>query len=316
MMADSLNLPGLTLQQLAYLDAVARHPTWGEAANELLVSPSALSQGLAELEKRLGLTLFDWEGRRRVLRPEAGEVVRYAQQVLAQTNDLIRWIARTRTGTVGSIRVGMIDAAAIHHLPNQLRAFRRDHPDVSIHLVVAPSGALLEQLAHGTLDVAICVPPTTDSWRVTPLLVEDLAVYAPSAEDARRPPHTWGPWVTFPAGALTRNVIAEAVRRLGARFDVVAESHQPDVLREMVLLGIGWTVLPVSQAEPSALVRAQREPVASRVIAAVQRREGPGNPAVDRFVEALKPSVAVGNTPTTRTAKVTRPRARPQVVPG
>ena len=41
----------------------------------------------------------------------------------------------------------------------------------------------------------------------------------------------------------------DLLRRLGAPLDVVAESHQPEVLREMVRLGTGWTVLPVSQAE-------------------------------------------------------------------
>jgi DNA-binding transcriptional LysR family regulator len=286
-MPASLNVPGISLQQLTYLDAVSAAETWGDAAASLMVSPSALSQGLAELEKRLGIELFDWQGRRRVLRPEAGEVLRYAQQVLAQTNDLTQWITRLKTGAVGSLRIGMIDAAAVHHFPDALRQFRRDHTDIAIHLVVAPSGALLDQLGHGDLDIAVCVPPTSGDWRIAALVEEDLAVYAPDRASAKRPAHTWGPWVTFPEGAHTRDVVSDAVRRLGARFDVVAESHQPEVLREMVQLGIGWTVLPVSQAEPSPMVRAVKAPVATRTIAAVQRGRGPDNPAVATLLVAL-----------------------------
>jgi DNA-binding transcriptional LysR family regulator len=284
----SLNLPNLTLAHLAYLDAVTQHVTWGAAAAELMVSPSALSQGLAELEKRLGVELFDWEGRRRVLRPDAAEVVAYAQQVLAQTRDLQGWIARRQSGSEGTLRLGMIDAAAVHHFPHALRAFRRDHPDVDVHLVVAPSAALIEQLGRGELDLAVCVPPATGEWSVAPLLDEPLAVYAPDEASARRAPHLWGPWVTFPVGAHTRNVVADAVRKLGARFDVVAESHQPEVLREMVLLGIGWTVLPVSQAEPSELVRARARPVAQRSIAAITRRRAANNPTVELMLAALR----------------------------
>jgi DNA-binding transcriptional LysR family regulator len=284
----SLNLPNLTLAHLAYLDAVTQHATWGAAASELMVSPSALSQGLAELEKRLGVELFDWEGRRRVLRPEAAEVVAYAQQVLTQTRDLQGWIARRQSGSEGTLRLGMIDAAAVHHFPHGLRAFRREHPDVDVHLVVAPSAALIEQLGRGELDLAVCVPPATGEWTVVPLLDEPLAVYAPDETSARRAPHLWGPWVTFPVGAHTRNVVADAVRKLGARFDVVAESHQPEVLREMVLLGIGWTVLPVSQAEPSELVRARARPVAQRSIAAVTRRRAANNPTVELMLAALR----------------------------
>lgn len=48
-------LLNLTVQQLAYLVAVADHETFSEAASSLGVTTSALSQGLAELERRLGL---------------------------------------------------------------------------------------------------------------------------------------------------------------------------------------------------------------------------------------------------------------------
>ena len=53
----------------------------------------------------------------------------------------------------------------------------------------------------------------------------------------------------FPAGSHTRTVVVDELRRLGAPLDVVAESHQPEVFREMVGLGSGWTVLPIIQAE-------------------------------------------------------------------
>ncbi len=56
-------LPQLTIQQLDYLVAVADHATWAEAAASLGVTPSALSQGLAELERRLGIGLFERVGR-------------------------------------------------------------------------------------------------------------------------------------------------------------------------------------------------------------------------------------------------------------
>src|SRR5580700_5832320 len=108
-------LPNLTVAQLEYLAAAVDAPTWAAAAEDLGVSPSALSQGLAELERRLGLTLFEPRGRRRVPTPEAAPVVAHARRVLAQTRDLAAWASSARRGEVGSLRVGMIDAAALHH---------------------------------------------------------------------------------------------------------------------------------------------------------------------------------------------------------
>ena len=61
-----LQLPDLTIRQLEYLVAVDEAATWAKAAATVGVSPSALSQGLAELERRLGIALFDRETRKPV----------------------------------------------------------------------------------------------------------------------------------------------------------------------------------------------------------------------------------------------------------
>lgn len=136
----------------------------------------------------------------------------------------------------------------MHHYPGALRRFRHEHPDVELRLTVAPSASLLADLARGALDVVVCVEPPSHINALTVLRVrtDELAVYAPVTSLGA--PSTWGPWVTFPAGSHTRQLIDGALRRLGAPFDVVAESHQPEVLREMVELGFGFTALPTVQA--------------------------------------------------------------------
>jgi DNA-binding transcriptional LysR family regulator len=283
-------LPNLTVQQLEYLVAAAREPTFARAAVAVGVSASALSQGLAELERRLGLDLFEPAGRGRTLTDSGREVVRHADRVLAETGELARWVELRRSGRVGPLRAGLIDVAAVDHFSEALRTFRRDHPDVELHLTVAPSGEVLDQLGRGRLDVAVCVAPEPDSaLEVRSLLDDALAVSAPPGVRPG-PPARWGPWVTFPVGSRTREAIAEALRTRGARFEVVAESHQPEVLAEMVRLGVGWTVLPVVQAErgPDPLRRVGRSPLTARTLASVQRADRAPSPAADALVEALR----------------------------
>ena len=243
-------LPDLSIRQLEYLVAVVEEPTWAIAAERVGVSASALSQGLAELERRLGVALFEREGRRRAIRDSAAPVITHARQVLALTGDLADWSYRIQSGRSGRLRLGMIDAAAVVHFPEELRTFRATHPDVELLLRVSPSAQLLELLVAGELDIAVCVEPPEPIQGITcePLLSEKLAAYGPPGVSVGRP-STWGPWVLFPAGSHTRSVIVDTLSQLGAPIDVVAESHQPEVLREMVRLDTGWTVLPVSQAE-------------------------------------------------------------------
>lgn len=294
------SLPDLTVRQLEYLAAVSASSTWAVAAGTLGVTPSALSQGIAELERRLGLRLFERRGRRRIPTPQAVPVIDHARRVLAQTADLAAWAAETRSGRRGRLRIGMIDASAIGHHPDALRTFRRSHPAVELHLTVAPSADLLDLLRQGELDLVVCVEPpgpgsASTELTVIPLLDEPLAVYAPNDGARRRRPSgdpaTWGPWVLFPIGSHTRALVTGALVALGAPVEVVAESHQPDVLREMVRLGMGWTVLPVVQAElpPDPLRRARRTPIAARRLVAARRADALADPAADALVLLLSP---------------------------
>jgi DNA-binding transcriptional LysR family regulator len=282
-------LPNLSVAQLQYLVAAVDADTWADAAAGLDVSQSALSQGLSELQRRLGVELFERRGRRRVPLPHAKPVVEHARRVLAQTADLRDWADAIRTGSTGRVRVGMIDAAAVDHFGETLHHFRRRHDLLDLHLTVAPSSQLVTDLLRGDLDVAVCVDPDLPEVTTVELILEPLLVYAPDGE-AGSPTTAWGPWVTFPRGSLTRALIGRALGERGVDFDVVGESHQPEVLREMVLLGMGWTVLPPIQAErpPVPLRPVDDAPLLERQIVAATRRDALPNPAATQLIEELR----------------------------
>ena len=284
-------LPQLSVQQLSYLVAVSDQPTWAAAAADLHVTPSALSQGVAELERRLGIELFVRDGRRRLPRPEAEPVFDYARSVVVQTEDLINWTSTRLAGRSGRLRVGMIDVAAIHHFPDHLRRFTTERDDLSLELSVAPSSDLVRRITDGDLDLAIVVatPRPLPGLDVVPLISEPLAIYRPPGPKPRGGPATWGPWIAFPAASHTRSLIATALADLGSKYAVVAESHQPEVMLQMVRLGMGWTVLPVSQAEggPDPLIRARKRPLLERRLIAVQRTDRLDHPAADALRDLL-----------------------------
>ncbi len=282
-------LPDISIRQLEYLVAVADAPTWALAAEATGVSPSALSQGLAELERRVGVPLFERRGRRRELRAAAGPVLDHARQVLGLTSDLAGWSHRLATGEQGSVRVGMIDAAAVVHFPDVLRGFRNGHPGVHLHLTVEPSRRLLDQLARGELDLVVCVrPPTAPAGiALTTVVVEELAVLAPPGTPVGRPAE-WGPWVLFPRDSHTRGYVEDALRRRGAPVEIVAESHQPDVLREMVRLGVGWTVLPAGADGGDTRSLATGPRLIDRELAIATRDGAVVDPAVTALADALR----------------------------
>ncbi|MGA0034981.1 MAG: LysR family transcriptional regulator [Ilumatobacteraceae bacterium] len=284
-MAEPLDIP---LRQLEYLVAVADHPTWSAAAASLGVSASALSQGLADLERRIGVQLFDRQGRRRVLTELANTVLQHARTVQSMSHDLAQWAERVNTLKVGSIRVGMLDVGAILHFPEVLRMFRADFPEIGLHLTVAPSSELLAGLRRADFDVIVCVSPSEipPAVSMTPLLQEDLVVVRPPNVKSRIP-SAWGPWVLFPEGSHTRSLIERSLREHGARTHVVAESHQPDVLAQMVSLGLGWGVLPLAQV-PENLDIEIGEPIVTRDLVICQRDGAPQHPGVSVLIQRLQ----------------------------
>jgi DNA-binding transcriptional LysR family regulator len=275
-------LPDLTIRQLEYLVAIAEEPTWAVAAQRVGVSPSALSQGLAELERRLGVTLFESAGRRRVLRDVAAPVLDHARRVLALTTDLVDWSSRVRGARHGRARVGMIDIAAMEHCTGVIAEFRSERPDVALTLSVAPSAELLQRLGTGELDLVVCVEPPAPppGIEIDVLLHEPLVVVAPPGATIGQPA-TWGPWVTFPTGSHTRRLIFAALARLGAPTTVAAESHQPEVLLQMVELGLGWTVLPAPAGRPPGPL------LVERVLVLARRAGSIHDPAADELALRL-----------------------------
>ena len=284
-----IGLPDISMTQMEYLVAVQETSTWANAAQALGVSQSALSQGLAELQRRLGIELFTWDGRRRSPTSAATEVTEHFRRILALTSDLSRWTDRVRAGSAGKLRVGMIDAAAVDHFGDALKEFRENSPELDLHITVGPSGQLLEDLAKGDLDVSVCVGADRTGFAQVPLLEEDLYIYAPPETKACAS-ENWGPWVTFPRGSVTRDLIENALRSAGAPFSGVAESNQPEVHSELVHIGMGWTVLPRMQAErpPASLIPIHTTPLLKRTLSATTRETGLTNPAASDLIAKLQ----------------------------
>ncbi len=280
----------LTTQQLEYLVAVTNAASSADAAHALGVTPSALSQGLSELERRIGLPLFDREGRSRVLTGYGREVLDYAQRVVGLTSDLAQWAESAHKGETGRVAIGLIDVAAVHHFAATLTLYLRSRPDVDLHLTVDASSALVDRVRSGRLDAAVVVEPAepVDGIVALPLLSEKMAVYPPP-DATVGDPSTWGPWVAFPASSYTRQLVTTSLRAIGASYDITAESHQPDVLRRMVALGLGWAVLPVVQAEtePAPLTRAKTAPVWNRRLVIVRRERSVVGPATRTLLDLL-----------------------------
>jgi len=178
----------------------------------------------------------------------------------------------------------MIDAASLYVLPTAIGAFREAHPDVVLRLLVETSQVLMERVRRFELDLAFVVGPATPDLDAVEVQTEQLYVYAP-------PGAAGGPgeaeWALYPSGSQTRARIDEGLRRLGVTPRVMLESSNPEVLRQVVALGLAWSVLPAAVAEAGGLALAQgrREAVAERTLLGVRRAGAAPDARAEAFLQ-------------------------------
>ena len=291
-----MDIPPLNFRSLRCLQEVERCGSFTEAAWELGISQPALSHSLAELSKRLGAPLFRKDGRRRVLTEAGQRVARYADQVIGQTTDLLRWLENWERGEVGSLRVGMIDAAGLYALPAGLSRLQEEHSGIDLQLVVADSGKLLSMLDRYLLDLAFVVGPAGTRYNSTPITTERMHVYslpqyspvtAVNRDGADSTPEGWA---LYPPGSRTRLLIDQGLAQLGIRPEVALESAHPTVLRQMAVLGYARTVLPrqVAEAGDSGSILKEGPLVALRRIEGVWRPDADLDPRAARLIGLVK----------------------------
>jgi DNA-binding transcriptional LysR family regulator len=160
---------GATLRQLRAFSLVARHHSFGRAAAELHLTPSAVSLQIKDLEHAVGLPLFGRSARASQL-TAAGEIllvdVNRALRALKDADDAINRLRGVETGLVS---IGMVSNAK-YFLPRLLAGFHASHPGVELHVAVGNREQLLRHLGNGEVDFAIMGQPPRDLDALSELL--------------------------------------------------------------------------------------------------------------------------------------------------
>jgi len=175
----------LTLRQLRYLDALARHGHFGRAAEECAVSQPALSMQIRELEQELRAELVQRrQGAGAIVLTEAGiEVARRARSILSAAHDLKDCVGRKGELLTGNLRLGVIPTLAPYVLPQLLPELNRQRPELRLDLIESQTKTLLSELAQGSLDVALLALPIEKNQFETTVLFDDRFLLAVPADD-------------------------------------------------------------------------------------------------------------------------------------
>ena len=152
-------MKNVTLRHLRVFAAVARHLSFARAAEELNLSPPAVSMQIKELEVEIGLPLFDRTSRKVSLTTVGEYLLAYTRRVLAAMRDAEDVVARFRGLKTGALDVGMVSTAK-YFVPRMLAQFRDDHPGIEIRLQVCNNrDEVVSLMQQGAVELAIMGRP-------------------------------------------------------------------------------------------------------------------------------------------------------------
>jgi LysR family hydrogen peroxide-inducible transcriptional activator len=175
----------ITLRQLRYLSALAKHGHFGRAAEACAVTQPALSMQIRDLERTLGVAVVERRPGDVMLTDIGREIARRAEDVLTASRDLVDF-ARHRSGLLtGRLTLGVIPSLAPYLLPRILPLLQTRFPELQLELRETQTRQLIEDIKSGALDAAMLALPLGEPDIDTVALFEDLFLLAVPASDPR-----------------------------------------------------------------------------------------------------------------------------------
>jgi len=169
-----------TFQQLRYLVAIADAGTFGAAADEEFVTQPAISAQIKELERKLGVTLFERSSRGVFMTMQGSEVVERARVILRDMKDLVGSTHYEGDHLRGRIGLGVIPTLAPYVLPNVVRFIMSTHPKAELHIHELQTIHLLDSLRRGVIDLGLLALPVGSEEFTTESIGLDSFVLAMS----------------------------------------------------------------------------------------------------------------------------------------
>lgn len=309
------DFPRMEHYKYKYILEVAQKQNLTRAAENLYISQSYLSRFITDVEKKLGLKLFDRSASPICLTYAGEKYVEYIRKILRLEKEMHSEILSIRKPESEVLTIGASNVISSGFLPYFLPQFCKSYPHVKIVIVEEGSSVLIDKLLDGKVDVAFVVPqliPAEISYVL--LMVRDLLLVAPEHHYLFQPEslHNLDCPLHIPKRMMTELkqevfVIATAYQGVGVLtrkiFDhyrispqIKLETKNLETAYRLSLGGMGLTIIPSLYCnfyqEPSDRVCYYNigDPPFQWSLAAAFRNSKNPSPTIENFVRLAKNS--------------------------
>jgi LysR family hydrogen peroxide-inducible transcriptional activator len=275
----------VTMRQLRYFDALARHGHFGRAAEACAISQPALSMQIKEMEEALGGVLLERSARQVSLTRFGEELAQRVRDILRSVDELGDFARASRDRLAGRLRIGMIPTIAPYLLPKIIGNLTRMHPELDIQVRETLTPRLIQELAEGRLDTAILALPISESSLTEVALFSENFLLVRPRRDEETPvpsPEMLREMrlLLLEEGHCFRDQALSFCKTQSSRPREMLDANSLSTLVQMVGAGIGVTLIPEmavpveTRSAPVSVARF-KNPQPSRTIGMVWRKTSP-----------------------------------------
>jgi LysR family transcriptional regulator, low CO2-responsive transcriptional regulator len=234
-----------TFRQLRVFNEVARHLSFVRAAENLHLTPPAVTMQVKELEGHVGMPLFDRKGKQVSLTTTGEYMLVYARKILATVKDAEDAAARLQRAETGVLTIGFVSTAK-YFLMRLLAEFRTLHPGVDIQISIGNRDQLVGMLQNSEVDIAVMGrPPKELQTRAEPFAAHPhvfvSAVDHPLAHRDHLRVEDLRPFdfIVREKGAGTRAAMEKFFEDTHVEPRMKIELHSNEIIKQAVMAGLG-----------------------------------------------------------------------------
>ncbi|MDN5617217.1 MAG: LysR family transcriptional regulator [Kocuria sp.] len=239
----------LNVQRLIQLRELDSRGSLAAVARAHEISPAAVSQQLALLEREVGIPLTERVGRRTLLTPMGKKLARRADQVVGILESAEADVDAALSDVHGTVRLASFGSFAVSYFAEILHRMKASYPQVTVEFALQEPTAAISSLVGRRIDVAI-----TDEFSGRPQPVETelnsvhlfrdrIVAYSPWPVDSLQD-LAEVPWVLEPAGSTAAEWALSTCRRAGFEPRVSYESSDLRFHHDLVRAGMAAAFLP------------------------------------------------------------------------
>ena len=288
------------LRHIRAFHAVAEALSFRRASERLRVAQPALSRTIKDLEAAMQVSLF--ERTTRIVRlTESGRLfLKRTRSLIADLDQAVELARRADDGMAGELRVGFNDYAINGLLPQVVRRFRTDYPDMEVLLIDSTTPQAVEMVLDGEFDIAFTTgQPFHPEFDHVVVREERVVCVLPSSHplagrkrisisQLADEPFVMGRWETWKS---YNRLIRDFCAAHGFAPRIIQEAEHSDGIMGLVAAAMGVT-LQVDSAWIRALdgvtIRPLQEPPPEVRSSAIWRKDRPAtSPALAHFVDTV-----------------------------